>query len=1291
MVRWFIPLLATLFFLPVLAQDYFCGADSIHHLKLGDTTFRNDVSRLEEEILHYNNQQRISSKDTIITIPIVFHIIHLGEAIGSGSNLSDSMVYEALDGVNDRYAGKIGAGPDSRIRFCLAVRDPDGNYTTGINRVDGSSLSGFSTYGMAMFKGQPGAYEHDVKDLSKWPTTQYYNVWIVHNIVNFAGYAYFPGTKVDPYDGAAVAARKIDYYNPVLTHEIGHGLNLYHVFERTYSSCPSTKNCSTMDDKVCDTPPSVDLGKGNCQPHNPCTSSYAWLNNRKNYMSYCTNFDRFTDGQIDRMRKSIHSTVRDSLLYSLACIPAHTNDAGITSFLTCDSALQVTMKNFGGNTISKVNVPMMINGNVSLTYKWTGSLKTYETDTFSIASSILRPDSAKDIKCWTTSPNGGQDTIVVNDTFSLESVFMPLEAGTYTVGSSSADFSTLSGMAEALNQRGICGPVVFNIKSGNYNEQIKLNRIRGVSATNTITIQSEKGHRDSVVISYSIKDPSNNYIFFFNGTDYVTTRNITFNPKGSYYYCTAIRFTNVASNNMFANCVFNAQTGIIGGQYHGALVYAGNSPDSSIVFRHSVFRNGSYGVYASGVNNLGQGVILDSNLFLNQLYMSVFLQYQNSPKIRGNEIRAQVGTPFNGIYMNICSDDIEVTDNIIQGTFIRGMEMYYCESSREKKGIIANNYIQPRTSIAAGGLYNEGIYLNYCDRLRFLHNTIDLTTSDTLSKVFRGNYSHNIEVQNNIFANQGGGYTIYITNTDLTGNVIDYNDHYTTGKYLGFNGSDLQTLIDWRISSKKDIRSVSIDPNFYADSSYIICEGKLFSAGTSIPDVTRDIEGKKRESKSPTMGVLESKLVALSLGPDLTVCDSIILKTGVPSAQYQWNTGDTSENIKVANSGLYVAQVTTSCVVQTDSINIKVEQMLHLNLGKDTSLCVKDTLTVTAPIDSFLWNTGATNNRTAVQQTGNYWVEATNACGTFSDSIFVNVDSIPTVQLGADTAACDSVVLQAPKDSDYQWNNGSSGEQLTARNTGIYWAKLSNHCGANFDSVYVEIYPSPYVGLGNDTVACLYYNLETNNTDYAFAWNTGDTTSGILIETTGDYYALLTSAQGCEASTDTISVEILPEPQPNLGQDVIIKKDEVLYISTDERYAQYLWSDGSSGDTLIVYGKQLDSSEQFYVQVTDSNGCQGNDTIYVSVKDLVEVIQLFPEAAYLMYPNPTTSVLNIRVPQGVSELTVTFYDQYGQEVLIQQIDELHGLLHTDHLQAGAYLVVLKQAGRTQYIQRVILY
>jgi hypothetical protein len=317
-------------------QSAQCAADFIHNnLMQTDSAYRNQIVTLESQVEAITkNDANNKLRTTLYTIPVVVHVIHLGEPIGIGSNITDIQIQQAIAGLNDRFRNINGLGVDVELEFCLASKDPNGNSTNGINRVDGSSVPNYSANGITP-TGNPcsGAVATIIKDLSKWPVSDYYNIWVVSEICNggFVGYASYPVGGL--YDGLVIVSTSMTSTSGTLPHEVGHGFFLYHTFNGDVGnvSCPVDTNCLIDGDRVCDTPPHK---QSDCGTTNPCTSSGVWDNSRYNYMAYCPLVNRFTQGQKDRIRTTAIVAPRVSLITSVGCGPLGINESSSTKIFS---------------------------------------------------------------------------------------------------------------------------------------------------------------------------------------------------------------------------------------------------------------------------------------------------------------------------------------------------------------------------------------------------------------------------------------------------------------------------------------------------------------------------------------------------------------------------------------------------------------------------------------------------------------------------------------------------------------------------------------------------------------------------------------------------------------------------------------------------------------------------------------------------------------------------------------------------------------------------------------------
>lgn len=346
MIRKFTLLLTALFCTFHFANAQKCGFDVVHQQSMSQNPDyaqkTNQFNALWTNYLSLYSSNpnallvNLSATDSVWEIPVVVHVIHTGGAVGSIYNPTDADIQDWINQANSVWEANWGSNPTPTtggvkipIKFVIAKRDSACNATTGILRVDGSSVTNYATDGVKVpgsaFVG--GATEASIKALSRWNPTVYYNIYIVNRLDGMdgttgsftAGYAYLASSHGNSLDGAVMLATQVQSSNwpsGTLPHELGHAFNLYHVFEGGSTTvCPPLGPCGTTGDFCCDTEP-IKQSPFNCPSDpNPCTST-SYNNTQKNYMDYSNCKDRFTAQQRARMILALKTT-RGSFMTSL--------------------------------------------------------------------------------------------------------------------------------------------------------------------------------------------------------------------------------------------------------------------------------------------------------------------------------------------------------------------------------------------------------------------------------------------------------------------------------------------------------------------------------------------------------------------------------------------------------------------------------------------------------------------------------------------------------------------------------------------------------------------------------------------------------------------------------------------------------------------------------------------------------------------------------------------------------------------------------------------------------------
>ena len=247
-----------------------------------------------------------------------------------------------------------------------------------------------------------------------------------------------------------------------------------------------------------------------------------------------------------------------------------------------------------------------------------------------------------------------------------------------------------------------------------------------------------------------------------------------------------------------------------------------------------------------------------------------------------------------------------------------------------------------------------------------------------------------------------------------------------------------------------------------------------YTAGSPFSNVTATIQGSNAGTLSPI--TLAKRGPYVNLGSDTAICQgySLTLDAGNPGYDYQWSTGDTTQQITVSNAGTYSVTVTNpiSNCSSTDNITIQLLALPDAQItSTNLSFCNNEANpTLQATPAGGVWSGQGINPTTgtinlASLTPGNYTITytATNQCGNDKDSVLITVKESPSVSASS----------------------------------------IGEHCqGANDGKAWVTI-----VG---------------NNAPYSIVWSNGASTDTITMLIPGTYSVVVTGANGCKSGDTTI-------------------------------------------------------------------------------------------------------------------------------------------------------------------------
>lgn len=432
---------------------------------------------------------------------------------------------------------------------------------------------------------------------------------------------------------------------------------------------------------------------------------------------------------------------------------------------------------------------------------------------------------------------------------------------------------------------------------------------------------------------------------------------------------------------------------------------------------------------------------------------------------------------------------------------------------------------------------------------------------------------------------------------------------------------------------------VTVTGGFGVDYQFFWSDGYWDSTNVVTPSQTGDYIVTVQDSIGcmdiDTTTLLIDSLPNLNLGVDSTVCqgDSITLDMGTGlNYTYNWSPGGSTNQTFTFDSSLTIIGSLTdgNGCTRRDTIEFVWIALPIVDIGNDTAVCQGETVLLDAGNGglSFLWSPGGSQNQTiSVDSSFTYSVRVTNSNNcTGVDTLVLQVDTIPIIDLGNDTSLCqgDTLRLDAgPNYQNYIWAGGQQSQTAFYTSTASINVVVvdSNGCQGS-DTKELRVDTIPEFSLGKDTSICELDSvllLGPSAGMFNFYWN-GDTslTSDTLkIDTSGTYFVQFTDSNFC-SGTDSIVLRVDTLPVVNLGTDTSVCDGLQLVLDAGLGYVTYTWINNASVSNLLT----VDTANSYWVEVIDSNSCVGSDTIVFSI-DSLPTVNLGPDTAICIDQNIT--------------------------------------------------------------------
>ncbi len=460
---------------------------------------------------------------------------------------------------------------------------------------------------------------------------------------------------------------------------------------------------------------------------------------------------------------------------------------------------------------------------------------------------------------------------------------------------------------------------------------------------------------------------------------------------------------------------------------------------------------------------------------------------------------------------------------------------------------------------------------------------------------------------NSLTVNTAGTYSVTVTDAN------------------GCSGNTTVTIVENTV----DEITITGGPTFCAGTTLDLIAGGNFdtyiwSNGISSANVTVNSSGTYTVTATDSNGctntseieIIEIPDPPVSIDGDFTLCpDGVDMVTLIATSgytNYQWSNNESGSNeITIGTAGSYTVTVTdeNGC---TNTANVDVIEDTPPDVAIDGNLvfCTgfSTTLTATAGLDAYIWNTGATSNQIDADVTGTFTVTVTDTDGcTNTASIEITELSELMPNITGDLDICpgqyEEVVLGVDGSYvTYEWGSDGTGNDptITINQAGTYSVTVtdSNGCSGNSTITVTENEVDEVTITGGPSFcAGTTLNIIAGGNFDSYEWSNGNNLPSIGVSSPGTYTVTATDSNGC---TNTAEIEIteIPDPPVSIDGDFTLCPDGldmVTLIATDG-YQNYEWSNNESGSNETTVG----TPGTYTVTVTDENGCTNTANVEVT-------------------------------------------------------------------------------------------
>ena len=450
-------------------------------------------------------------------------------------------------------------------------------------------------------------------------------------------------------------------------------------------------------------------------------------------------------------------------------------------------------------------------------------------------------------------------------------------SGTYTIdasGSGTSNYTTFAAATTALSTSGVSGPVIFNVASGTYTEQVTIPAYTGTSTTNTVTFQANPSNTTAATVTYSPASSSTNWTIRLDGTSNVTIKGLVITTGGTTYG----RLIDQYGANTNISLIDNTLTGAAGtstSSYFAGIYYtysATTEAKGNWTITGNTISNVSYATYIYGKSYTTSmdTIVFDDNT-ISMTYYGMYLRYAKYQHVHDNTVTYTLTGTGGYNYLYYASVGLDVQNNDINNCRYG----FYCYAA-PPSGSTPANYLFKNNDLEATyyGIYVSGSgsssYTQPGHVLIQNNNIVCGGTSTSYGirlQYVNSTSSNRSLVENNMIAlnststtsAQYGIYPYHSGNVDFFHNSVSVsNGSATSGRALYMNKSTSTSYFTAAGNVFKNNIFTNSGGGYAAEASSSAAAGTYFTADYNVYNATGTNPFKYNNSAATTLAAWQT-------------------------------------------------------------------------------------------------------------------------------------------------------------------------------------------------------------------------------------------------------------------------------------------------------------------------------------------------------------------------------------------------------------------------------------------------